>query len=66
MTLKLFFRQHKGTMWDFCKANRFNYVYMRHLKELRCRPSPDMAERIEQATSGKVDRLELLYPNSKW
>jgi DNA-binding transcriptional regulator YdaS (Cro superfamily) len=28
-------------------------------------PSPDMALRIEKATKGKVDRLELLYPNSK-
>jgi len=29
------------------------------------KPSPDLALRIEKATGGKVDRLELLYPNSK-
>ncbi len=27
---------------------------------------PYLAERIEKATNGKVDRLELLYPNSRW
>jgi len=67
MTLKQYFKRYpEMTMWDFCKLHGLHYVYMRHLKEHRARPSADMAERIEKATKGKVDRLELLYPNAVW
>jgi hypothetical protein len=52
-------------MKKFCKINQFNYGSFRIMMIGKYKPSPDLALRIEKATGGKVDRLELLYPNSK-
>ena len=62
MTLKLYLETERMRMTEFCKRNGFDYGYIKHIKAGRARPSPEMALRIEKATRGKVDRLELLYP----
>jgi len=54
------------TMAEFCREHGFTYGTIKNIKAYRAKPSPKMAERIEKATGGKVDRLELLYPHSKW
>jgi DNA-binding transcriptional regulator YdaS (Cro superfamily) len=52
-------------MKHFCEINQFNYGSFRVMMIGKYKPSPEMALRIEKATNGKVDRLELLYPNAK-
>ena len=39
--------------------------YFNGIANRRNRPSPDLAKRIEEATGGKVTRMELLYPGEK-
>lgn len=53
-------------MAEFCRLNGFQYHHIRHIKAGRSKPSPKLAEKIEKATKGKVDRLELLYPDAVW
>ncbi len=63
MKLKDYFK--KESIKEFCLKNHFNYGSFRVLIAGRYKPSPNMALRIEKATKGKVDRLELLYPIKK-
>jgi hypothetical protein len=65
MTIKLFVLSKGITLKEFCKKHKFNYGTMRLYTSGFARPSPEMALRIEKATGGKVDRLELLYPKAK-
>lgn len=37
--------------------------YITYLLQGKRKPSPSLAERIEQATGGEVTRFELLYPD---
>jgi hypothetical protein len=62
MKLKLYFSTQHITMTEFCQKHGFNYAYIKHIRAGRARPSPELAEKIEKATHGKVDRLDLLYP----
>jgi DNA-binding transcriptional regulator YdaS (Cro superfamily) len=39
-----------------------SYGYLAQLKYAGKKPSAQMARRIEEATQGRVTRLELLYP----
>jgi hypothetical protein len=66
MTIKSYLKKNNLTMAEFCRKNKFPYHHIRHIKQGRSRPSPELALRIEKATGGKVDRLELLYPHAKW
>jgi DNA-binding transcriptional regulator YdaS (Cro superfamily) len=67
MNLRQYLKSENLKIKVFCDQNGLThqYGYIRHILHGRARPSPDMALRIEKATKGKVDRLELLYPNSK-
>jgi hypothetical protein len=66
MTLSAYLKREKITIKEFCKIHGFGYGHIRHIKEGCANPSAELALRIEQATGGKVDRLELLYPDAKW
>lgn len=67
MNLRQYLKKKNLKIKSFCDENDLQkqYGYIRHIINGRKRPSPDMALRIEKATGGKVDRLELLYPNAK-
>jgi hypothetical protein len=60
MNLKNYFKEE--SIKEFCLKNKFNYGSFRVLIAGKYKPSPEMALRIEKATKGKVNRLELLYP----
>lgn len=65
--MRQYLKKNNLKIKSFCDENglKDSYNYIRHIINGRKRPSPDMALKIERATKGKVDRLELLYPNSK-
>ena len=42
-----------------------HFSYITYLHNGKRRPSPELAEKIEQATGGQVSRLELLYPEKQ-
>jgi transcriptional regulator with XRE-family HTH domain len=65
MELKDYLKKNRLKLKNFCDETGLNYGYLRHISNKRRIPSPEMALRIEIATGGNVDRLELLYPNSK-
>jgi hypothetical protein len=64
-TLRNFLIKNKITMKHFCEINQFNYGSFRVMMIGKYKPSPELALKIEKATKGKVNRLELLYPNAK-
>ena len=37
-------------------------AYLLQIKYRKRRPGPELAEKIEKATNGQVNRLQLLYP----
>jgi hypothetical protein len=65
MTIREFTKFKGITLKKFCLKHNFNYGTFRLYSSGHARPSPEKALLIEKATGGKVDRLELLYPNSK-
>lgn len=46
------------------KANT-TVEYLLQIKYGKRRPSPDLALKIEEATNGAIDRMQLLYPTSE-
>ena len=65
MELKNYLKANKIQLKTFCEANGLKYGYLRHISNKRKRPGPDMALKIENATKGKVNRLDLLYPKEE-
>ena len=63
MDLKQFLKLEKKTLKQFSKENDLNYGTMKLYSSHHANMSPKMAKKIEQATTGKVTRLELLYPS---
>ena len=58
-----FLKREKKTLKQFCKEWRLNYGTIKLYSSNHANMSPRMAKRIEEATRGKVTRLELLYPD---
>ncbi len=65
MTLLKFVQSQKISLKEFCERHDFNYGTIRNVSAGLMRPSPDLALRIEEATHGKINRLELLYPKKQ-
>jgi hypothetical protein len=65
MKLKDYIKSKNVTLKQFCQENDFNYDSFRVMLTGSYTPSPDMALKIEQATNGQVNRLDLLYPKKK-
>ncbi len=59
-----FIKSKNLTIREFCAKNNLHYPSIRVLLYGKYRPSPDVAERIEYATGGKISRLDLLYPKN--
>jgi len=64
MEIKKYLKSKRIKMIDFCQNNGISYGYFRHIANKRKVPSPELAFIIENATNGKVSRLELLYPKN--
>ncbi len=59
----VFLKLKKKTLKQFSKEWHLNYGTMKLYSSNHANMSPKMAKKIEQATGGKVTRLELLYPD---
>jgi len=62
MTLEKYLKKNKITLTDFSKDTQISLSMISRIISRNRRPSPQKALRIENATGGKVSRLELLYP----
>jgi len=49
---------------ELAKMIGVHFSYITYLHNGKRRPSPGLAEKIEQATGKQVTRLELLYPKT--
>ncbi len=65
MELKEFLKDGRIRQNRFAEIIAISKNYLSEIVNKKRRPSPDLALRIEEATCGKVDRLELLYPDAK-
>ena len=54
--------QNKLRLKQFAAQVEISDAYLSHIIAGHRRPSPRLAQRIEEATDGQVTRLELLYP----
>ena len=53
------------TQREFSRALGIHFMHLNQILRGIKRPSPKLALKIEQATGGKVTRMELLYPDEK-
>jgi hypothetical protein len=62
MKLNDYLKMVKKKRSHFAKENGISAGYITKIIEYGAIPTPDMALKIEQATNGKVKKMELLYP----
>jgi len=63
MKLKTYlYKQGYGFSVKFAQKLEIHPVYLSTLASGRCRPSPDLAQKIVEATNGEVTLEELLFP----
>jgi len=63
--LKKFLKDQMINQNSFSKQIRISQAYLSLILNGYRNPSPDLALRIEEATGGKVNRLDLLYPKEE-
>jgi DNA-binding transcriptional regulator YdaS (Cro superfamily) len=66
MTLKMYLERKKLSRRVFSEKVGISQSLLCLILQGKRNVTPKIALRIEQATGGKVDRLELLYPDAKW
>lgn len=65
MTLKEYLQENGQSLTAFGMEHGISVPMLSMILSGDRRPSPEMAERIENATSGKVSRIDLLYPKTE-
>ena len=62
MTLTEFREWKEMTLQQMSDLTGVSVSFLCEIENGKGRPSPDVAEKIEKASAGKVTRMELLYP----
>ena len=52
----------RAELEDLARSAGTSYGYLLQIKYGFRRPSPELAKAIERASGGRINRLELLYP----
>ena len=65
MNLKKFLNKNNLTQREFSEILNIHYMHLNMILKKKRRPSPELALKIEKATSGEVTVMELLYPESE-
>lgn len=63
MNLKNWLKENNTNAIKFARQIGVHYSMIYYILKGQRRPSPELAEKIENATDAVVSRLELLYPN---
>jgi len=66
MKPQAYFKKFKPNRFLFARKVKISESMLCLLLQGKRNFTPGVALRFEKATGGKVDRLELLYPKSKW
>jgi len=62
MKLKQYLKKYPVKQCELAKKAGVSAPFITYILQGKKRPSPEVAENIEKATSGMVTRMELLYP----